>query len=110
MRPRYAFAWRGAKLRRPAYRTHAKAHKGENATRLREIVAPLYYIGLAYRVGYFTPAKVGAEFLNHIRTRSFRRSTKVRPVLGTRSCVATTPPLSPLSDDVRRAQQPAGQI
>jgi len=32
---------------------------------------------------YFAPAKVGAEFLHRIRTRSFRRSTKVRPVLGT---------------------------
>jgi hypothetical protein len=42
MRPRYAFAWREAKLRRPAYRTRAEAHNGENAKRLREIVAPLY--------------------------------------------------------------------
>ena len=48
MRPRYALAWREAKLRRPAHRTCAKAHKGENAKRLREIVAP--YIGLAYCV------------------------------------------------------------
>ena len=30
MRPRYALAWTEAKLR-PAYRTCARAHKGENA-------------------------------------------------------------------------------
>src|SRR5262245_18390047 len=77
MRPRYAFAWREAKLRRPAYRTRAEAHKGENAKLLREIVAPLYRPSASRRStptrDFHTSRRQMAGNTSHSSAESLRR-------------------------------------